>query len=317
MCLAFVAVDLGRPERFAHLFLTFNFPDSMLTWDVVALNGYLALNVHICGYLIYCRYRRRPPSKAFYVPFVFVAIGWAVGIQAVEAFLFTGLGGRPFWNTAVLAPRFIASAFAAGPAFLIVVLWVIERFTAYDVPWRSILTLRKIVVVALLISLFLLLCELFVEFYTGSAHGVAMQYLFFGLHGYDALVPWIWTALGLNAFALLLLLLPFSRSAFWLNLACVAIVAGIWIEKGMGLVVPAFIPSPLGEIVEYVPTWNEVLVCAGIWAFGLLVFSILVRISTPVLSGRLTIDRDYDPNTLDGRPEAVEATPIPLEGGMQ
>ena len=314
MCLAFVTVDLGRPERFSHLLLKFNFPLSMLTWDVIVLNGYLLLNLHICGYLVYCSYRRRKPGRLFYIPFVFTAIVWAISIHTVTAFLYVGLGGRPFWNSAIIAPRFLASAFSAGPAFLIVTLWILDHFTAYSVPQKAVMTLRRIVTVALIINMFLLLCEVFVEFYTGSSHGVSAQYLFFGLHGHHALVPWIWTAIGLNTFALLVLLLPLSRGAFWLNTACMAMVVGIWIEKGMGLIVPAFIPSPLGEIVEYTPTWNETLVCSGIWAFGLLVYTILVRITIPVLSGRLTIDRIYDPNRPAEASGRIEASQAPLEG---
>ena len=127
--LMFVMVDMGRPDRFHHLFLRFNFPISMLTWDVVVLNGYLLLNLHICGYLIYCAYCKRQPTKRFYIPFVFIAIVWAISIHTVTAFLYVGLGGWPFWNSAIIAPRFLASAFAAGPAFLIVSLWVLDRFT--------------------------------------------------------------------------------------------------------------------------------------------------------------------------------------------
>ncbi|MCP3915774.1 MAG: polysulfide reductase NrfD [bacterium] len=296
MCLAFVTVDLGRPDRFLHLFRRFNFPLSMLTWDVIVLNGYLLLNLHICGYLIYCAYRRRAPGRLFYVPFVFFAIVWAISIHTVTAFLYVGLGGRPFWNSAIIAPRFLASAFAAGPAFLILSFWPLDRFTRYEVSPAAIRTLRGIVTVALLINVFLLVCEVFVEFYTGSAHGVSMRYLFFGLHGNTALVPWIWTAVGLNLLALVLLMTPLTRRWPFLNLACAALIVGIWIEKGMGLIIPAFIPTPLGDIVEYTPTWNETLVCLGIWAFGLLLYTIFVRITIPVLSGRLTIDRDYDPN---------------------
>jgi len=296
MCLAFVTVDLGRPDRFSHLFRRFNFPISMLTWDVVVLNGYLLLNLHICGYLVYCAYRRKAPSKLFYIPFVFVAIVWAVSIHTVTAFLYVGLGGRPFWNSAIIAPRFLASAFAAGPAFLLVTLWVLDRYTDYVVPQKAFATLRNIVTVALLINMFLLVCEVFTEFYTDSAHGVSARYLFFGLHGRHALVPWIWSAIGLNSGALLILLVPLSRRPAWRNLACLMLIVGIWIEKGMGLIVPAFIPSPLGEVVEYVPTWNETLVCLGIWAFGLLAFTVLVRVTIPVLAGRLTIDRRYTPD---------------------
>ena len=292
MCLMFVTVDLGRPDRFHHLFLRFNFPLSMLTWDVIVLNGYLLLNLHIPGYMVYCAYRKREPRKAlFLVPFVFTAIIWAISIHTVTAFLYVGLGGRPFWNSAIIAPRFLASAFAAGPAFIILSLQVIDRFTQYDVPRQAFSTLRQIVLVALTINVFLLISELFTEFYAGSTHIASMRYLYFGLHGYSGLVPWIWTSMVLSTIALIILYLPLARSLNYLNVACVLLIVGIWIEKGMGLIVPAFIPTPLGEIVEYRPTINEILVSLGIWAVGLLIFTILVRITIPVLSGRLTYDQ--------------------------
>jgi Ni/Fe-hydrogenase subunit HybB-like protein len=298
MALLFVTVDLGRPDRFHHLLLRFNFPISMLTWDVIVLNGYFVLNLHICGYLIYCAYRHRKPSKVFYIPFVFVAIVWAISIHTVTAFLYSGLGGRPFWNSAVIAPRFLASAFAAGPAFLILSLQVIRAVTSYHVPDKALLTLRNIVTVAMTINMFLLGSEVFTEFYTDSAHVASAKYLFFGLEGRTGLVPWIWTAIALNLIALVILYLPISRGVHLLNLACAFLIIGVWIEKGMGLIVPAFIPTPLGEIVEYTPTLNESLVTLGIWAFGLLVYTILVRVTIPVLAGQLTHDRGYDPSAL-------------------
>jgi molybdopterin-containing oxidoreductase family membrane subunit len=293
MCLAFVTVDLGRPERFMHIFWRFNFPFSMLTWDVVVLNGYLLLNLHICGYLIYSAYRKRKPSPVFYIPFVFVAIFWAISIHTVTAFLYVGLGGRHFWNSAIIAPRFLASAFAGGPAFIILTLQVIRKVTNYHIPDRALAMLRNIVTVALTINMFLLGCELFTELYSSTTHIVSTIYLFFGLHGHYALVPWIWTAITLNTIALILFYTPLVRDLRYLNAACVMIIIGIWIEKGMGLIVPAFIPSPLGEIVEYKPTIDEMLVCLGIWSFGLLLYTIFVRITVPVLSGRLTIDTNY------------------------
>lgn len=307
MAMLFVTVDLGRPERFHHLLLRFNFPTSMLTWDVLVLNGYLLLNLHICGYLVYCAYRRRQPSKLFYIPFVFVAIVWAISIHTVTAFLYSGLGGRPFWNSAVVAPRFLASAFAAGPAFLILSLSMLARFTTYQVPAKAFMTLRNTVAIALSISMFLLGSEMFTEFYTDSAHGASAKYLFFGLHGRHALVPWIWTAIALNLVAMLLLYLPLSRRLPVLQAACVMLIVGIWIEKGMGMIVPAFIPTPLGEIVEYLPTFNETLVTLGIWAGGLLIYTILVRVTVPVLTGRLTYDQEFSA-AMDTR-SSIVATP--------
>jgi Ni/Fe-hydrogenase subunit HybB-like protein len=294
MCLLFVAVDLGRPDRFMHLFWRFNFPLSMLTWDVIALNGYLLLNLHICGYLIYCAYRGVSPSKVFYVPFVFIAIAWAVSIHTVTAFLYVGLGGRPFWNSAIIAPRFLASAFAAGPALIILTLQIVRRYTRHHVSDDALLTLRRIVQVAMIINMFLLACEVFTEFYTDSAHISSAKYLYFGLHGRRALVPWIWLAIGMNLAATVLWMLPASRSVKLLSAACVLSIVGIWIEKGMGLIVPAFVPTPLGEIVEYKPTVHEIVICLGIWSFGMLLYTIFVRVSVPVLAGEVTYPRRFN-----------------------
>lgn len=291
MCLAFVTVDLGRPDRFWHLIPgigEFNFPASMLSWDVIVLNGYLVLNVYICGYLLYCRYRGVKPSRWFYIPFVFIGIFWAVSIHTVTAFLYVGLGGRPFWNSAIVGPRFIASAFTAGPALIILALQLIRRFTTYRVADKALLTLRSIVQVSMLINLFLLGNEVFKEFYTDNLHVASARYLYFGLHGHSALVPWIWTAISFNVIAMILLALPVSRRMLWLDIACVLAIVGIWVEKGMGLVVPGFIPTPLGEIVEYMPTWTETLVCLGIWAFGLLCYTLFLRMSVPILTGQLS-----------------------------
>src|SRR5215469_2750168 len=291
MCLAFVTVDLGRPDRFWHLIPgigQFNFPASMLSWDVIVLNGYLLLNVHICGYLLYCRYCNRKPAKWFYIPFVFIAIVWAVSIHTVTAFLYVGLGGRPFWNSSIVGPRFLASAFTAGPAIIILALQIIRKVTEYRISDRALLTLRNIVQVSMLINVFLLANEVFKEFYTRTSHITSSKYLFFGLHGYHSLVPWIWIAITFNFVSMGLLVLPLSKSLKYLNVACVLAIVGIWIEKGMGLVVPGFIPSPLGEMVEYSPSLNETLVCLGIWAFGFLSYTVFLRMSIPILQGRLS-----------------------------
>jgi len=290
MCLAFVTVDLGRPDRFWHLIPgigEFNFPGSMLSWDVVVLNGYLLLNVHICGYLLYCRYNNRKPAKWFYIPFVFIAIVWAISIHTVTAFLYVGLGGRHFWNSAIVGPRFLASAFTAGPALIILALQVIRKVTQYHISDKALLTLRSIVQVSMIINVFLLINEMFKELYSG-AHAASAHYLFFGLDGHHALVPWIWTAITFNLIAMFILILPLSKSLKWLDVACVLAIIGIWIEKGMGLVVPGFIPTPLGEIVEYSPSLNETLVCLGIWAGGFMAYTIFLRMSVPILQGRLS-----------------------------
>ena len=292
MCLLFVVVDLGRPDRIWHMipFIgRFHFPISLLSWDVLVLNGYLLLNLHIPGYILYQRWLGREPIKNYYLPFVYMSVVWAVSIHTVTAFLYNGLGGRPFWNTAILAPRFIASAFTAGPAFIILVFYVVRRYTDFHVEARMIHFLRMVVLVCGLINLFLLGSEIFTEFYTDSTHVASARYLFFGLHGHTALVPWIWTSIGMNVVGILMLLSrQFEESTRLLRAApLVLLIVAIWIEKGMGLIIPGFIPTPLGEIVEYMPTAIETLICLGIWATGLLVMTLLIKFATDVETGRL------------------------------
>lgn len=292
MALAFVNVDLGRIDRAWHLIPgigRFNWPVSMLTWDVVVLSGYLLINLHVTGYLLYTRFRGEKPDKRWYVPFIYLSIAWAVSIHAVTAFLFSGLGGRPFWNTALLAPRFIVSAFVSGPAFLVMALHVIQRFGGDRLQPglmdKPIATLTRILQVTLAINLFLVFAEVFTEFYTGGAHTAAARYLFFGLHGHNALVPWSWTAVVFNVAALALLWR--NKGPVSVGIACVLTFIAIWIEKGMGLVVPGFTPSTLHEIVEYAPNELEWRVVVGIWALGAMVFTVGIKIAIAVFTGRM------------------------------
>lgn len=303
ICLLFVMADLGRPDRFWHLmppFGRFNFPMSMLTWDVIVLNGYLLLNLHICGYLLYMKYLGRRPNPRWYIPFIFISIVWAISIHTVTAFLYQGLGGRPFWNSALLAPRFLASAFVSGPAFLIVTMYILRHIGKVAIPDKPIHTLVQIVRITILINLLMLGSELFTEFYTGGHHETHARYLLFGLHGGTALVPWMWSAILLNVIAAAMILHPAALRNMWvLIIACVAAFAGVWIEKGMGLIIPGFVPSTLHEMVEYVPSLTEWQVTAGIWAFGFMIYTIALKVAIPIFQGEVrykpTPDRPKQP----------------------
>lgn len=288
MCIAFVVVDLGRPDRAWHLipFIgVFHWPMSMLTWDVLVLNGYLVINLHICGYLLYMRFIGRRPNPRWYVPFVFLSIVWAISIHTVTAFLYCGLGGRPFWNTALLAPRFLASAFVSGPAFIIIGLQILRRVANVRISDRPLSILTNIMRVTILINLLMVASEVFTEFYSGTSHTSAARYLYFGLHGAHALVSWIWTSVLFGVVSAILLLRPgVVAHKNQLTIACVLAFVAVWIEKGMGLIIPGFIPSTLHEIVEYSPSLVEWQIMAGIWAMGLLIYTVALKIGLPVLT---------------------------------
>jgi Ni/Fe-hydrogenase subunit HybB-like protein len=289
MCLAFVIVDIGNPLAAWHMIPGIgylNWPRSLLAWDVLVLNGYLALNLGIPFYILYSHFCGRTPMKRKYVPLIYLSVIWAVSIHMVTAFLLAGLPARPFWNSALLGPRFLASAFTAGPAFMILLLWFIRSETHYEIKDATFAKLAIITTAAAQINLVMLISEIFYKFYTPTHHGINAKYLFFGLDGHNALVPWVWTAIALNVMATVVLTIhPLRRSPRWLMPACLVLFVSIWIEKGIGLVIPGFVPSPLGEIVEYMPTWVELAVTAGIWALGLFVLTILVRVALPIELG--------------------------------
>jgi len=291
MCLAFVIVDLGGPARAWHLIPIigyFNFPDSMLAWDVIVLNGYLFLNLTIPFYILYNHYQGKEPNKNIYLPGVILSVFWAVGIHMVTAFLYAGLPARPYWNSALLGPRFLASAFAAGPALIILILEFIRKFSEYKIQNITLRRIAMIVTVAAQINLVMLFSELFKEFYAPTHHSESAIYLFFGLEGKNSLVPWIWTGIGLNLAATVMLTVHFIRKDFtYLTLACIMLFVGIWIEKGMGLIVPGFIPGPWGKIVEYTPSWIEIAITVGIWAMGAFIFTVLARVTIAIETGKI------------------------------
>ncbi|MCR1025900.1 polysulfide reductase NrfD [Cellulophaga baltica] len=291
MCLAFVVADMGGPSVLWHMIPgigVFNFPNSMLTWDVIVLNGYLFINISIPFYILFKHYQNKEAKKSVYVPGAILSVFWAVGIHLVTAFLYQGLQARPFWNNALLGPRFLASAFAAGPALIILVLAVIRSFTAFKIEDKTIKKIAMIVTVAAQINLIMLVSELFKEFYAPTHHSESAYYLFFGLHGKTAILPWIWTAIPINVLATIILTFnKFRNNLKVLYVCCGLLFVAIWIEKGFGLIVPGFIPGPYGKIVEYLPSGIEIGVTIGIWALGAFVFTILAKTAIGIELGEL------------------------------
>ncbi len=281
MCLMFVFVDLGGPLKAWHMLPViglFNWPSSLLTWDVLVLNGYLALNLMVPAYILYCHYHQRRPNEKLYRPFVFVSIFWAFGIHLVTAFLYQGLPARPFWNNPLMGPRFLASAFAAGPALISVVLIIVHHMTTFKIETQVFNKLRRIIVIAAIINLIMLFSEIFKEFYLPTHHSLPAIYLYFGLEGHDMLVPWIWTAISMNLAGTLVLAFNPGRNNHKIMFpACILLFVGIWIEKGLGLIVPGLVPSPMGEVVDYAPSWVEVSITLGVLALGVFVVTVLLK----------------------------------------
>jgi len=291
MCLMFILLDMGSPERFWHMIPVigiFNWPQSILTWDVIVLNGYLFLNLFLVTYALSKIYAGKSYKTGFIWPFILLSIPAAISIHTVTAFLYLGVPARPFWNTAILAPRFIASAFCSGPAFMLIIFQIIRKTTKLKIKDEALHKVAEIVAWTMAVNLFFLGSEVFKEMYSHTAHIAPFNYLWSGLDGHDQLVPWIWTALIVNSIAFLILLIPALRRNFKiLNIACVFIFIGVYIEKGMGLIFPGFIPDTLGEIYDYMPNSLELWISLGVWAIGLMIFTLGAKIAIAINTGEL------------------------------
>jgi molybdopterin-containing oxidoreductase family membrane subunit len=290
MVMMFVFAHMGRPDRLWHMVPPWGIYSfsSMLGWDVMVLNGYLILNA-ICGfYYLWCKYTGNPINRKWFIPLVFVAIVWALSIHTVTAFLISTMPSRPMWHHSMMPIRFISTAFAAGPALIILIFLIVRNNTKFWVDDSAIKLLTTIVTWCLGIAIFLTLSEVVVELYARTEHANGLYYLMFGLHGLTKLVPWFWSAIVLMIGAFILFLIPRFRNDFkLLKIPCTMAFAGIWIEKGMGLIVPGFIPTPIGEVTEYYPSFVEVLLTLGIWAFGFFILTILLKGAIGILLGEI------------------------------
>ena len=282
MCILFIFVDLGQPTRVVNVLL-YPSPNSILFWDMIVLNGYLVLNI-VIGWKVLEAERNDVAPAGWLKPLIYLSIPWAVSIHTVTAYLYCGLPGRGFWLTAILAPRFLSSAFASGPAFLILLCMIVRKLTKFDPGKEQIQALAKIVAYAICINVFFFLCEVFVVFYSRiPEHMDHFKYLFTGLNGHGVLVPWMWASLIFMVVGIILLVNPVTRkNESILVVACISVFAGTWIDKGLGMISGGFVPSPLHHVTEYVPTFPEIMITIGIWATGFLVLTILYKIAVKI-----------------------------------
>ena len=279
MCILFVAVDVGQPLRMINLIL-YPSPSSILFWDTVVLSGYLLLNVIISHTVLEAERKSVAPPR-WIKPIIILSIPWAISIHTVTAFLYSGLAARPFWMTAVLAPRFLASAFSSGPALLLIMVFVIKKITKFDPGKEAVRKLGLIITYAMCANVFFILMEFFTAFYSSiPEHIHHFQYLYFGLDGHNTLVPWMWSSAILAIVSLVFLLIPkYRENEKVLAWICPAIFISIWIDKGLGMVVTGFIPTPLGKVVDYSPTVPELLISLAIWAIGFFLITVFYKIA--------------------------------------
>jgi len=282
MCLLFVFVDLGNPVRIMNVIL-YPTPNSILFWDMIVLNVYLLLNI-VVGWNVLAAERKGVKYKKWIKVLAYISIPWAFTIHTVTAFLYAGIPGRHFWLTAIMAARFLSSAFCAGPALLVLLCLIVKKVSKFDPGKEQLQTLGGIIAYAMILNVFFFLLEVFTAFYSQiPGHMHAFEFLFHGLDGHGQLAPWMWTATGFAVLALVLLIVPATRrKQDTLAVACISVIIATWIDKGLGLIVGGFTPNMFNTVTPYWPTTLEILITLGVLATGFFVLTILYKIAVSI-----------------------------------
>ena len=237
---------------------------------------------------MYCAYYGIHYNRKIVVPLVILSIPMAISIHTVTAFLYNGMASRPYWNSAILAPRFIASAFCSGPALLLILFQILRKVSAFEIKDEAIHKVAELMSYAMGFNLFLFGAEIFKEYYSNTHHLVHYEYLFAGLHGQPSPIAlYAWMSLAFAIISFFLFLIPKTRRTPWtMNIGCVLIYMSVYIEKGIALIIPGFTPDQLGQVYPYVPSAIEVRVAAGVFGVGFLLFTLMVKVSVAILFER-------------------------------
>lgn len=294
MCLSFIMVDIGNPLRFWHMLPivgTINFPYSILGWDFFVLSTYFILNIIIVTYLLYKHFYKKEYNKSFILPLILLSIPAAIAIHTVTAFLFNALPARPYWNSALLAPRFLTTAFCSGPAILILLFQVLRKTTKFEIKDEAIFTIAELMVYAMAIFLFFTISEFFKEFYSDTEHLVYWKYLLLGVEKNREIIFYSWASIIMGVTAFLLFLIPKTRkNLFTLNIGAVLIYFSVYFEKGITLIIPGFTPDTLGQYLFYVPSHTEIRTAIMIFSSGALLFVFISKVAIAILFEGFSID---------------------------
>ena len=280
MCMLFIVVDMGQPQRVMNVLLHPT-PNSVMFWDCTVLTGYLLLNA-IIGWTSLEHESRHIEVPRWIKVLVVISIFWAFSIHTVTAFLYAGLPGRHYWLSAIMAARFLASAFCAGPALLLLCLLLLKKLTGFDPSRPVVRSLSITVAYAMGLNMFFYVLELFTAFYSGiPGHAHPIHFLFGGHEGLNVWVTgWMWFAVVLAFASIFFLAIPkYRHNMKILPWALVALIIATWIDKGLGLLIGGFSPTPYETYEVYTPSFWEVSVGLGVFAIGALVISILWKIA--------------------------------------
>ena len=300
--MAMIVPDVGHPERLLNIVFGGRFT-SPIMWDLFVITLYLIVGLFEAWVFFGARWRNQTEVQRERVLKIaaFVAFPVAILVHSITAWIFGLQIGRPFWNSALMAPIFLSSAVVSGLGLLLVVAFVGGKKGIPGLGQENRSTLVSLLSAFIVLDLFLLFCDLFTALYAGeTAAAAGASTLISG-----SLAPIFWSEILFGALVpLALLVVPQTRSSSgWLGLAGLLVMLGVF-AKRINIIMPGylttenisyapgvssgdFVPaagtlfragqSSFTNVPSYIPTVTEIVITLGILAMVAFVVTVGVR----------------------------------------
>jgi len=300
LAMIFITLDVGRPERLINILL-FGNPLSPLVWDFIVIFVYLAICL-IYGFLgtrsdIVAAMKAIPKRARLYRALALwytdvspgalkkdertlrwvamAALPTAVALHSVTAWILGLMKAQPGWHTALLAPLFVASAIISGLALVVVTTVAARRFLHVQIEDALITKLGRYLVWLIPIDVYFAFSEIItIQYGREPAQFSTLQDVVLGP------LAWaFWTEMIVGLLIpFLLIVRPKDRTPRRVGIAAFLIFVGVFFKR-IDIVIPSLIfrwlPFPAGG---YTPTWVELSIMAGVYAFGILFIAIFAKL---------------------------------------
>lgn len=304
---AMILVDVGHPERVLNILLGGRLT-SPIKWDFFILAVYLVVGLFELYVMLSKKWLNRTLAAREHALNILAWIGFPVAIlvHSITAWIFGLQIGRPFWNTALMAPIFLSSAVVSGVGLLLLVAFIGDKYKlpipGLDEQNRTFLT--KLLSSFILLDAFFLFCDLFTSVYAGGTAEASTAAKL--LTGNMAPLFWLEIILGVVAPFLILVMTKTKRSMGWQAVAGVLVMVGVFLKR-INIILPNLLQlnvpyapgvstgrfstsspfhiadqSSFAVVGNYFPTLSEVCITLGVLAFVALLITVGIRLTMAV-----------------------------------
>jgi len=318
---AMIVADMGRPERILNIIVGGKFT-SPITWDFFVISLYLMIGLYECWIFFSNKWKGKSLEKreSVLAKAAFISLPIAILVHSITAWIFGLQAGRPFWDTAIMAPIFISSAVVSGTGLLLVVAYLGRKNGIKGLDDENVGTLVKVLVGFIILDLFLFFCELFTLTYTGGTAASESAALL--LTGSLAPLFWFEIIAGMLIPLFILTNKSLKRSRGWMAVAGILVMVAVFLKR-INIVLPGLLvinmtdspgvstgrfvestgpffeagQTPFSAIATYAPTMTELIITAGAFAFVGFVIMLGVELIAKMDTKTSAKDKQLSSNT--------------------